>query len=229
MAILGEGNTSLRLDDQTFAVKASGSNLASLQPTDLTTCRFDRLLPLLDATAATDAEIDNVLFASRVNEAAKKPSIEALFHAYLLTMPGVACVGHVHAIAVNQILCSPRARDYAERRACPDEIVMCGIESVFVPYAEPGLGLAQSIRREVQAFVQRTGRAPKIILLQNHGIIAVGPSPKAVLGSLLMAEKAAEIFVGAAALGGPVFLTAAQCERIAGRPDEHYRQKLLGL
>jgi rhamnose utilization protein RhaD (predicted bifunctional aldolase and dehydrogenase) len=229
MAILGEGNTSLRLDDQTFAVKASGSNLASLQPTDLTTCRFDRLLPLLDATAATDTEIDNILFASRMSEAAKKPSIEALFHAYLLTLPGVACVGHVHAIAVNQILCSPRARDYAERRACPDEIVMCGIESVFVPYAEPGLGLAQSIRREVQSFVQRTGRAPKIILLQNHGIIAVGPSPKAVLGSLLMAEKAAEIFVGAAALGGPVFLTAAQCERIAGRPDEHYRQKMLGL
>jgi rhamnose utilization protein RhaD (predicted bifunctional aldolase and dehydrogenase) len=229
MAILGEGNTSLRLDDQTFAVKASGSNLASLQPTDLTTCRFDRLLPLLDATAATDTEIDNILFASRMSEAAKKPSIEALFHAYLLTLPGVACVGHVHAIAVNQILCSPRARDYAERRACPDEIVMCGIESVFVPYAEPGLGLAQSIRREVHAFVQRTGREPKIILLQNHGIIAVGPSPKAVLGSLLMAEKAAEIFVGAAALGGPVFLTAAQCERIAGRPDEHYRQKMLGL
>lgn len=229
MAILGEGNTSLRLDAETFAVKASGSNLATLRPTDLTICRFDRLLPLLDTAAATDAEIDNSLFASRVSEAAKKPSIEALFHAYLLTLPGVACVGHVHAIAVNQILCSPQAREYAERRACPDEIVMCGIESVFVPYAEPGLGLAQSIRREVQAFVQRTGREPKIILLQNHGIIAVGPSPKAVLGSLLMAEKAAEIFVGAAALGGPVFLTAAQCERIAGRPDEHYRQKMLGL
>ena len=229
MAILGEGNTSLRLDAETFAVKASGSNLASLRAADLSACRFDRLLPLLDAPAATDAEIDRVLFAARVNEADKKPSIEALFHAYLLTLPGVACVGHVHAIAVNQILCSPRARDYAERRACPDEIVMCGIESVFVPYAEPGLGLAQSIRREVQAFVRRTGREPKIILLQNHGIIAVGPSPKAVLGSLLMAEKAAEIFVGAAALGGPVFLTAAQCERIAGRPDEHYRQKMLGL
>jgi hypothetical protein len=44
-----------------------------------------------------------------------------------------------------------------------------------------------------------------------------------------MAEKAAEIFVGAAALGGPVFLTATQCERIAGRPDEHYRQKMLGM
>jgi len=229
MAILGEGNTSVRLDEDTFAVKASGSNLATLKAEDVTSCAFDRLLPLLDKTSAADLEVDQALLAARLDSAAKKPSIEALFHAYLLTLPGVRCVGHVHAIAVNQILCSPRAREFAEKRACPDEIVMCGVESVFVPYAEPGLGLSQAIRREVVSFVKRTGRDPKIILLQNHGIIAVGASPKAVLGSLLMAEKAAEIFVGAAALGGPVFLTEAQCERIAGRPDEHYRQKLLGM
>ncbi|MEY2751984.1 MAG: hypothetical protein RLZZ550_1955 [Verrucomicrobiota bacterium] len=229
MAILGEGNTSVRIDEDTFAVKASGSNLASLTSADVTHCAFDRLLPLLDRSSATDVEVDQALLAARLDPAAKKPSIEALFHAYLLTLPGVRCVGHVHAIAVNQILCSPRAREFAERRACPDEIVMCGVESVFVPYAEPGLGLSQAIRREVVTFVKRTGRDPKIILLQNHGIIAVGSSPKSVLGSLLMAEKAAEIFVGAASLGGPVFLTAEQCERIAGRPDEHYRQKMLGM
>ena len=229
MAILGEGNTSVRIDEETFAVKASGSNLASLTDADVTHCVFSRLLPLLDKSAATDVEVDQALLAARLDADTKKPSIEALFHAYLLTLPGVRCVGHVHAIAVNQILCSPRAREFAESRACPDEIVMCGVESVFVPYAEPGLGLSQAIRREVVAFVKRTGRDPKIILLQNHGIIAVGASPKAVLGSLLMAEKAAEIFVGAAALGGPVFLTTEQCERIAGRPDEHYRQKMLGM
>ncbi len=229
MAILGEGNTSIRIDDETFAVKASGSNLASLTSADVTHCAFARLLPLLDQSSATDVEVDQALLSARLDPAAKKPSIEALFHAYLLTLPGVSCVGHVHAIAVNQILCSPRAREFAERRACPDEIVMCGVESVFVPYAEPGLGLSQAIRREVVAFVKRTGRDPKIILLQNHGIIAVGSSPKSVLGSLLMAEKAAEIFVGAASLGGPVFLTSEQCERIAGRPDEHYRQKMLGM
>ena len=229
MAILGAGNTSVRIDEETFAVKASGSNLASLTSADVTHCAFNRLLPLLDKSSATDVEVDQALLAARLDPAAKKPSIEALFHAYLLTLPGVRCVGHVHAIAVNQILCSPRAREFAERRACPDEIVMCGVESVFVPYAEPGLGLSQAIRREVVAFVKRTGRDPKIILLQNHGIIAVGSSPKSVLGSLLMAEKAAEIFVGAASLGGPVFLTAEQCERIAGRPDEHYRQKMLGM
>ncbi len=229
MAILGEGNTSVRIDEATFAVKASGCSLSTLGPADVTVCRFDRLLPLLDDPSAGDAEIDAALFASRVDDKAKKPSIEALFHAYLLTLPGVRCVGHVHAIAANGILCSPRAEEFAARRTCPDEIVLCGVESVLVPYAEPGMALCRSIREEVMAHVRRTGREPRVILLRNHGVIAVGPSPKAVLGSLLMTEKAAEIFLGAAALGGPVFLTHAQCERIAGRPDEHYRQKLLGL
>ncbi len=229
MAILGEGNTSVRLDEETFAVKSSGCSLSTLGREDITICRFDRLLPLLDDASAGDAEIDAALFASRTDARAKKPSIEALFHAYLLTLPGVRCVGHVHAIAVNGILCSPRAPDFAAGRTCPDEVVLCGTESVLVPYAEPGMALCRSIRSEVVAFVRRTGREPRIILLRNHGIIAVGASPRAVLGSLLMAEKAAEIFSGAARLGGPIFLTPAQCERIAGRPDEHYRQKLLGL
>jgi hypothetical protein len=44
-----------------------------------------------------------------------------------------------------------------------------------------------------------------------------------------MAAKAAAIFMGAAALGGPNFMTPAQVERISSRPDEAYRQKQLKL
>jgi len=69
LAILGEGNTSLRLDADTFVVKASGSSLATLRPTELTTCRFDRLLPLLEARGATDADVDATLLAARVDKA----------------------------------------------------------------------------------------------------------------------------------------------------------------
>ena len=78
-------------------------------------------------------------------------------------------------------------------------------------------------------YLERHGEAPRIILLQNHGIIALGGSPNAVLASLLMAEKAAKIFVGAAALGGPVFLTPENVASISGRSDEHYRRKVLKL
>jgi hypothetical protein len=46
---------------------------------------------------------------------------------------------------------------------------------------------------------------------------------------MLMAEKAAKIFVGAAVLGGPVFFSQQNVERIAGRPDEAYRQRALKM
>jgi rhamnose utilization protein RhaD (predicted bifunctional aldolase and dehydrogenase) len=230
LVILGEGNTSTRSSESTFVVKASGSNLATLAATGVTECRFADLLALLDRKTMTDAAIDDALYASRVDPNAKKPSVEAIFHAYLLTLPGVSFVGHTHPIAVNQVVCSKHARTLARRRLFPDEIVCCGVESVFVPYLDPGLKLAQGIRAAVVAYIKRLSRAPRVILLENHGFIALGPTPESVLAATLMGAKAAEIFVGAAALGGrPRFLTPAQVVRIAGRPDEHYRQRALGI
>lgn len=180
----------------------------------------------------TDLEIDAALLAARVDPAAKKPSVEAIFHAYLLSLPGVEFVGHTHPITVNGLLCSPHAAAVAARRLFPDEIVCCGEESVLVPYTDPGLVLAQAIRRETEAFHARRGVVPRVILLANHGLIALGATPAAVLAATLMAEKAAKIFAVAAAAApatGPVFLTAEQVARIAGRPDEHYRRRALGV
>lgn len=229
LAILGEGNTSARLSADTFVVKASGSSLGVLTGPGTTVCRFDGLLPLLDRKAMTDAAIDEALFAARLDPGSRKPSVEAMFHAWLLTLPGVNFVGHTHPVAVNKILCTKHARAFAAKRGCPDEIVCCGVEFVLVPYVDPGLKLAQAIRRTVKAFIKRLARPPRVILLENHGLIALGATPEAVLAATLMADKAAEIFAGAVTLGSPRFLTSAQAARIAGRPDEHYRQKALGL
>ena len=229
LAILGEGNTSVRLDHETFAVKASGTCLGTLKEADIVECHFSALLPLLEKKSLTDKEIDDALLAARVDAKAKKPSVEAVFHAWLLTLPGINYVGHAHATSVNQVLCSPRARDFAVNRMFPDEIVCCSVASVLVPYTDPGLQLAQAIRRETEAFIQRLGHQPRVILIQNHGTITIGASWQAVLTAMLMAEKAAKIFVGAAALGGPVFFSKQNVERIAGRPDEAYRQRELKM
>lgn len=229
-AILGEGNASARVSAETFVVKASGSNLEKLRRHEVTECRFFDLLRLLDARRMADTEIDAALLGSRVDPKARKPSVEAIFHAYLLTLPGVNFVGHTHPVAANQLLCSRFAKTFAKRRTFPDEVVCCGLESVFVGYADPGLKLAQAIQRAVVEHIERIARAPRLILLENHGIIALGSTPESVLATTLMCVKAAEIFGGAAAIGGmPRFLTSAQAARIAGRPDEHYRQKALGL
>ena len=146
LAILGEGNASAKLSDETFLVKASGCSLPTLDKTGVVECRSKTLLPLLDKTNLSDAEVDGTLLNSRLDATAKKPSVEALFHAWLLSLPGIEFVGHTHAQAVNSILCSPRAQEFAVKKIFPDEIVCCDVASVFIPYTDPGLKLAQAIR-----------------------------------------------------------------------------------
>lgn len=229
LAILGEGNTSARIDAGTFLVKASGSSLATLTRDGVSACQSAPLLALFARRAVADDAVEAALFAARTDAAARKPSVEATFHAWLLTLPGVNFVSHTHPVAVNSVLCSRQAGAFARRRLFPDEIVCCGPASVLVPYTDPGLPLAQAIRTQVERFRRRTGLIPRVILLENHGLIALGATPAAVLATTLMTVKAAEITVGAAALGGPRYLAARDVARIAGRADEHYRQKALGL
>ena len=229
LAILGEGNTSARLSGETFLVKASGSSLGTLGEPDLVECRFAPLLAMLDRTDLTDQQIEDALFACRVDPGAKKPSVEALFHAFLLSLDGIAYIGHTHPISVNQILCSDRAGDFATGRLFPDQIVCCGPASVFVPYTDPGLKLAQVIRVETLRHIETFGAPPRAILLENHGLITLGASPAAVKAAMFMTDKAAQIFAGAAVLGGPRFLAPDQVDRIANRIDEHYRQRALNL
>jgi rhamnose utilization protein RhaD (predicted bifunctional aldolase and dehydrogenase) len=229
LAILGEGNVSCRLNASEFLVKASGSSLATLTESDLTACKTEEIVRLLERKTITDAEMEQALMTARLDSAAKRPSTETVFHAWLLALDGVSFIGHCHPTAVNQVLCSPRARDFAERRLFPDEVVCCGPASVFIPYTDPGLPLAREIRDRTTFFIKQHGFVPRVILLQNHGIIALGSSPQSVLACIFMATKAAEIFVGAASLGGPNFMNQKDIDRIASRPDELYRQRQLKL
>jgi ribulose-5-phosphate 4-epimerase/fuculose-1-phosphate aldolase len=115
------------------------------------------------------------------------------------------------------------------KRIFPDEIVCCDVVSVFIPYTDPGLKLAQVIRTQTQKFIANFGRPPRVILMENHGLITLGRSVEAVLSAMSMAEKTAEIWLGAAALGGPKFMSPENVARISGRSDEAYRQKMLKI
>ena len=225
LVILGEGNVSARIDDETLIVKASGSSLATMQESDLVQCKIGPLLPLLEKKEVTDEEMENTLLACRIDATSAKPSIETLFHVYLLGLGGIEFVAHTHPQTVNQILCSPMARDFAEHRLCPDQIVYCGVASAFVPYTDPGLPLARAIREQTESFLKRYRNTPQTILLENHGLITLGRTAQAVLAATLMMEKSARIFVGAASLGGPKFLADENAQRIARRPDEQYRRR----
>jgi hypothetical protein len=50
-----------------------------------------------------------------------------------------------------------------------------------------------------------------------------------VLAAMMMAEKAASIWIGATLFGGPRFMSKAQVHRIASRRDEEVRKREMKL
>src|SRR5437762_1495445 len=112
LAILGEGNTSARIDEEAFYVKASGQHLGTITPGGFCAVNFNRVLPYFDKPDLTDDEVKQVLLECKASdESDVMPSVETFFHAYLLTLPNVNFIGHTHPIAVNAILCSKKAEE----------------------------------------------------------------------------------------------------------------------
>jgi rhamnose utilization protein RhaD (predicted bifunctional aldolase and dehydrogenase) len=228
-AILGEGNTSARESIDTFWVKASGSELRTIDETRVVEVRFDGVLALLDAGDLRDAEVKARLDAAKVDPAVKaRPSVETILHAFALQLDGVNFVGHTHPTAVNAIMCSKQAEAAIKGRLFPDEIVYCGPAPVYIPYTDPGVPLARTVRDSIVEYIEEFDENPKVILMQNHGLIALGKTALEVQHITAMYVKAARVLLGTYALGGPNFFSPETVARIHTRPDEHYRRKEWG-
>ena len=227
--ILGEGNTSARADADTFWVKASGTELRTIDSTGFVKVRFDQALALLDEGDLSDDKVKAGLDAAKVDQSVTaRPSVETVLHALALQLEDVNFVGHTHPTAINALLCSQKAEEAACGRLFPDHIVYCGPASVYVPYTDPGLPLARKVRDLVNQYIDGHREIPKVILMQNHGLIALGRTAQQVENTTAMAVKAARVLIGTYALGGPRFLTARNVERIHTRPDELYRRGIAG-
>ena len=204
-AICGEGNVSVK-DDDSFWVKASGTSLDTLEKQDLVACK-----------------LSGVPFDSL----GLKPSIESGFHAWFMReFDEVKFVAHTHPPKTMQVVCSEQIWSFADHRLFPDQVVRNGAKSCVVPYAMPGKPLLEEIKKSVLAFIEEEGYFPKLILLQNHGIIVASSSHKECIASTLMCEKSAGIFIGAKTLGQTRFLSEDEVKEIDKCPSEERRRKM---
>ncbi len=225
--VIGEGNTSLRLDAESFAVKASGQQMHNIDAGGFVSVYLEPILGLLDHPPSSMSEEKAVTRSARLDQSSQRnPSIEVSFHAMLLHECGVKYIGHTHPTAINQVLCTEYAAAFARERRFPDEAVLCGPVSALVPYADPGLPLAIIMRERVRAYIEEQGEAPKVILLENHGMIALGDTASEILNITAMAVKAARIFHGALLTGKPTRLPDEEIQHLYKRPDEIYRRQL---
>jgi rhamnose utilization protein RhaD (predicted bifunctional aldolase and dehydrogenase) len=226
--ILGEGNTSARIDGSRFVVKASGAQLPTITAEGFVECDADCVLSLLQADDVSDDNVKKVLAeACVVPGETRRPSVETVLHALLLKYEGINFVAHTHPIAVNIITCSQNGKSAVQGRMFPDEIVCCGIAPVWVDWVDPGVPLARKVKAGVDRFIDEYGMLPKCILLQNHGLIAFGRTAAEVESATLMWDKTAQILLGTYALGGPRYFSPELTDKIANRPDEKYREKII--
>ena len=133
---------------------------------------------------------------SLVDPKMSKPSVETFLHALCIYDCGVKWIGHTHPISIMSILCSKEGARPFTQHIYPDEIVGCGEMPAIVPYVDPGLTLARAVREELKRYMDDFGYTPKLILMENHGMVALGQSPADVMSISLTADKWARTTIG---------------------------------
>lgn len=226
--ILAEGNTSALLEDGTFLVKASGARLAEIDGDGFVRLRLE---PLLEAVLGTGADDPGALFrAARVDPSpgGGEPSIETFVHVVALGLAGARWVVHTHPTVLTGLLCSERAEEIVLAGPLfPDEAVVCGRAPLYVPYFEPGLEVARALATRLREYVEHPAAAPHVILLANHGLVALGASAPEAEAVTAMAVKAARVRLTALAAGGMRPLAASSVEQLVVRADEVARRARL--
>lgn len=218
LVILAEGNTSMLLDDGRVVVKASGSNMASVTADDFVTVEVAPLVALIDDSLATQADVTAALDAGMVDGRRRRGSIEALVHVAVQAVAPAAFVGHTHPTAVVGMLASVHAETAWAEWVYSDEAVVIG-RPLYVPYATPGIDLGRIFLSALRRRVDETGEMPQLVLLGNHGIVAIAPTPSGVEGISDMAVKGARVRSVAYSVGGVAPIPASSIEKFFAREE----------
>lgn len=242
LAVLAEGNTSQLLDDGRLVIKASGANLAAASAEDFVVVDVAEVMAVVADPSATQEDLSGVLVAAeavRPDGSPRRASIETVVHAGVHAVlrdlglapgPGGASparfIGHTHPTEVVGLLASVRAAEAWERLVYSDEAVVVA-RPLFVPYASPGIELGRVYVAALREHVQRHGTLPQLVLLANHGIVAVAPTVAGVEAVSTMAVKGARIRTAAYGVGGLAPLTDEQVTKFFARDDIDERRTKL--
>ncbi len=229
LAVLAEGNTSELLDDGRLVVKASGAGLAAATAEDFVVADVDEVMAVVDDPATTQADLTAVLVANSTDRpdgaGPRRGSIETVVHAAIHSVArdaGIAAnarfVGHTHPTDVVGLLASVRAEEAWTRIVYSDEAVVIG-RPLYVPYATPGLALGRVYALALREYVDTHGVLPQLILLANHGIVALAPTAAGVAAVSTMAVKGARVRTTTYAVGGVSPLSEEDVEKFFARDD----------
>lgn len=186
-----------------ISVRVDGGLL--IKPSGVT---FDELTP----QGMVHCDLDGTVLSG-----AMSPSSDTATHAHIYrALPHVGGVVHTH---------SP----YATAWAANAREIPCVLTAMADEFGGPipcgGFALigGEEIGREVVR-VLHDHRSPAVIL-QNHGVFTVGPTPRAALKAAVMCEDVARTAFLAAQLGRPVPIASDDIDRLYQRYQGVYGQR----
>lgn len=162
--LAGGGNTSYK-EGGVLYVKASGTRLADISADGFVQMEMDTLLAMLEKQypaqddAREAAALADMMAAVLPGQPGKRPSVECLLHAlfpYKLVL-------HLHPALANGLTCGRQGA-----QLCAE---LFGDEAVWLPLTKPGYVLAKASYDAFAAQKQRTGKAPQMLFMQNHGMM----------------------------------------------------------
>jgi L-ribulose-5-phosphate 4-epimerase len=190
------GNVSGRVDGaDLFVIKPSGLDYDELAPENMVVCDL----------------------AGAVVEGGHAPSSDTAAHAYIYrAMPEVSGIVHTH---------SPYASAWAAR-AEPIPCVLTAMADEFggeIPIGPFALIGGDDIGRGVVGTLQ--GHRSPAVLMQNHGVFAIGANARAAVKAAVMCEDVARAVHLARQLGDPVPMAAADIDHLYDRYQNVYGQR----
>lgn len=190
------GNTSAKLtmtdhtgrEVKVLAVKASGSDVATITEPQFALLKLDDIDPLFERDEMTDEEMVNYLAHTVFEPGRPRQSIETLLHAFV----PAPHVDHTHPDAIISLACAPDPE--AAARA------VFGDRMAYVPYIRPGFTLSKWIGAKV---VENPGI--ECVVMGKHGLVTWGEDSKTTYETSIRIIQEAEDYVAEQRKGKRVF------------------------
>lgn len=166
----GGGNTSVKLNGELMAIKASGFCLSDLSESNAyAVLDYIAVREFFKTSRPVDFGNIESAGAQKVKDAIYhieglpelRPSVEAGFHSLLDTF-----VLHSHSVYANLAACSKNIYEIMNTA-----FSSAGYTWGIVPYVNPGARLTYSVQDELARVEAKSGKTPAVLLMQNHGII----------------------------------------------------------
>jgi len=166
----GGGNTSVKIDQELMAIKASGYRLDQVTERDgFAIVNYRNIVEYFNtADIASDVDYEKVgadLLKQNTVQLegykALRPSVETGFHSILKKY-----VVHTHPVYANILCCAKEGEQLVK-----DIFNSKGLHCVWISYIMPGFRLTLKIKDIIQKYVNEHGAFPQVMFMQNHGLI----------------------------------------------------------